>query len=54
MNNMMSTEYLEEVLNVSQGRAGFWIDTNVPVHLRNSLLDGERIFVGNLSFPLSD
>ena len=46
---MMSKEYLDEVLMQAQGRAEFWFDTLVPVHLRSNLIEGEeRIYMGSL------
>jgi len=54
MNNMMSREYLEEVLRAAQGRTLFWVDTSVPVHLRKSITEGDRVYVGNLDFTISD
>ena len=56
MNNMMSTEYLEEVISLhNQSSANFWIDTNVPVHLRRCLLtDSDSIFLGSLKFTMTD
>ena len=54
MNNMMSTEYLDEVVMSAQGKAQFWIDTAVPVHLRSSLIEGDHIYLGNVNMIPND
>lgn len=52
----MSSEYLDEVISThGQAGANFWVDTNVPVHLRRCLLaDSDSIFVGSLNYKVSD
>ena len=55
MNNMMSPEYLEEVVKFIQGQANFYADPLVPVHLRKSVIvDGENIYVGSLNLTNVD
>ena len=55
MSNMMSPEYLQEVSSADQGKASFWADPLVPVHLRTMLVKGqEDIFMGNLNLTQTE
>ena len=54
MNNMMSVEYLREVLEHEHGQAEFWLDVYVPSHLTKMLYNGQDIHMDNIKMERHD